>query len=272
MISAGFDIGTRFIKACIIEGTEILGFAMSEVDREMGKLIKGVYKKALEISCVSKSNVKKILATGYGSTLVRYTGSTLPVAPCIARAVNTINKNIRIVVDVGGLFINIISIDEHGFITDSFTNDRCAAGSGKFLEMVSEAVDVPFMSISDCALSSNNPYGINSSCAVFAESEIISQVNSGRDGCDIMAGVLTSIATRAVTLLGRTDMPGDIALCGGISKIPAFSIIFQRLIEKHVHVLPLDLQIIAAYGAALIAGGESFSRKRKNASIGAHKV
>jgi predicted CoA-substrate-specific enzyme activase len=263
MISAGFDIGTRYVKACIVDEARILGFAIGEADREMGRLIKGIYKKALEISGVTKRNVKKIMATGYGSTLVRYTGQTIPEAPCIARAVNTVNKNVRIVVDVGGLFINIICIDERGLIGDSFTNDRCAAGSGKFLEMVSEAVDVPFMSISDCALSSDNPYSISSSCAVFAESEIISQVNSGREGSDIVAGVLTSIAARAATLLGRIDLTGDIALCGGISKIPAFRIIFQRLIGKDVVMLPLDHQVITAYGAALLAGRGSLSRQRK---------
>ncbi|HOW80972.1 MAG TPA: acyl-CoA dehydratase activase [Spirochaetota bacterium] len=267
MIASGFDIGTRFVKVCIVEGRNVLGYSIEETGKDMRRIIKAAYKRALERSGVKKRAVERRMATGYGSELVRKADAVVPEAPCLARAVHALNPEIRLAVDVGGLFINVTGVGARGFVDGTLTNDKCAAGSGKFLEMVSETLSVPFDSISDMALRSNSPYAINSQCAVFAESEIISQVNGGRSGEDILAGVLKSIVLRAATLVERSDASGMVALCGGISKIPAFRVLFERTIKSDAYIPPLDPQIIAAYGAALLAEGRAAVRNK--GSVGA---
>ncbi len=261
MITAGFDIGTRFVKVCVAKDESILGYAIEETGKDMRKIIRGAYKKALERSGVKKRSVERRMATGYGASLVKRANGTVPEAPCVARAVHVLDPEARLAVDVGGLFINVIGVNPRGFIDGALTNDKCAAGSGKFLEMVSETLSVPFQSISDMALKSNSPYSINSQCAVFAESEIISQINAGREGSDILAGVLKSIVLRAITLVERSDSSGRVALCGGISKLPAFRVMFERMIKDNTYLPTVDPQIIAAYGAALLAGGRGGQRK-----------
>lgn len=261
MITAGFDIGTRFVKVCVVDGQSVLGYAVEEAGKDMRKIIRNAYKKALERSGVKKRAVERRMSTGYGSALVKKADAAVPEAPCLARAMHALNPGVRLAVDVGGLFINVIGVNPKGFVDGALTNDKCAAGSGKFLEMVSETLSVPFKSISDLALRSNSPYAINSQCAVFAESEIISQVNGGRDGGDILAGVIKSIVTRAVTLIERSDSSGQVALCGGISRLPAFRVMFERMIKSDAYLPHMDPQIIAAYGAALLAEGRAALRK-----------
>ena len=257
MITAGFDIGTRFVKVCIVDGEIPLGFAIEEAGRDMRFIIRRAWKMALVRSGVKKRDVKRRVATGYGLGLVKRAEASVPEAPCLARAVHTIDPQIGLALDVGGLFINVVGVSARGFVDGVLTNDKCAAGSGKFLEMVSETLSVPFASISDMALASASPYTINSQCAVFAESEIISAVNGGREGSDIIAGVLKSIVSRAAALIERSDASGSVALCGGIATIPAFRVMFQDMIKNETRVLSMEPQLITAYGAALLAGGRA---------------
>ena len=163
------------------------------------------------------------------------------------------NNKIRTVIDIGGLFINIVTNDENGRLVDALSNDQCAAGSGKFLEMTSEATEIPLSAISSNFLTSRKPYTIKSSCAIFAESEMISRINEGHDGNDIMASVVYSIASRAVTLLEKINAPDDVTLIGGVSKIGGLELILQELSSRKISALPADPQIISALGAALLA-------------------
>lgn len=252
MITAGFDIGTRFAKVCIVDGHTILGFSTGMIGRNIDTILKTIYKKALDRSGIKKRSVKKIIATGFGSELVK-AKYTVTESSCLARAVYTLNPKIRTVIDIGGLFINIITIGRNGLSEDSITNDKCAAGSGKFLEMIADVVEIPFTAISEYAQKSTRPYEIASSCAVFAESEVIGQLNDGMNSYDILAGVINSIVSRTITLIEQTNTDGEIVLIGGISKIDIFKKKFEEQLSLNISSLPLDSQIVAAYGAALLA-------------------
>jgi predicted CoA-substrate-specific enzyme activase len=256
MITAGFDIGTRVIKACVVDNWKIAGWSKSTLDDRIDKVIKKTYVSALDKAGVKKSRVEKALATGYCSEMLK--GKIQPVteALCIARAAHFFDNKIRTVIDIGGLSINIITIDDNGHLQDTISNDRCAAGSGKFLEMVSEATEISMSSISSSVMTSGRPCSIKSNCAVFAESEVISRINAGHNGNDIIASVLYSIASRAVTLLEKISAPDDMALIGGVSKIGVLRSILEELVARKITALPADPQIISAFGAALIAQGK----------------
>jgi predicted CoA-substrate-specific enzyme activase len=256
MITAGFDIGTRVIKACIVDDGKIVGWSKSTLEDRIDKVIENAFSSALDKAGVKKGKVEKILATGYCSEMLK--GKIHPVseALCISKAAYLLDKKIRTVIDIGGLSINIITIDDNGHLKDTISNDRCAAGSGKFLEMVSEATEISMSSISSSVMASERPCSIKSNCAVFAESEVISRINAGHDGNDIVASVLYSIASRAVTLLEKISAPDDMVLIGGVSKIGVLRSILENLAARNIAELPADPQIISALGAALIAQGK----------------
>jgi (R)-2-hydroxyacyl-CoA dehydratese activating ATPase len=266
MLNAGVDVGTRFLKICIAEDGELLGYACNEMGGDFRGLYKKVLAEALEGAGLKKGarirpgSLKRIVATGYGAHLVKKASFSINDISCTARGVFAMDPGIRTVIDAGGLFLRIIEIDRNGFAGYSRVNEKCAAGSGRFLEMVSEAVEVPFESISDHALSSSSPFAVTNSCAVFAESDIISHVNAGRAAADILAGVIESIASKTVTLLESADAGDVIAVVGGLSRVRAYVDFLRKLSGRDMVTLPVDPRILAAYGAALIAPGKNAGR------------
>lgn len=262
MMTAGVDVGTRFIKVAVTDGENLRGYACAEMGRRFDAIIRSLLKEARSQAGVGRwGGIKKIIATGFGGHLVKKAAFTLSEAACTAKAVFLFDRGIRTVVDMGGLFITVSTLDQNGFLEATHVNERCAAGSGKFLETVAEAVGVPFDKISSLASFSTSPYTIASNCAVFAESEIISQVNAGMKSGDVLAGVIKSVASKAASLIDGAGAQDRIALIGGLSKIPAVRERLCELTGRHMLVLPVDGQSVAAFGAALIAQGKTTQRK-----------
>ena len=144
MITAGVDVGTRFLKVCLVEGTTPLGHSCYEMDRKFSGLYKKAIEEAIEMARafrglrIKKKMIKKTISTGYGSNLVKNAEYSLNEPVCIARGAFSLNSNIRTIVDAGGLFIRVATVDENGFLVDDYVNEKCAAGSGKFLEMIAD--------------------------------------------------------------------------------------------------------------------------------------
>jgi predicted CoA-substrate-specific enzyme activase len=252
VITLGYDIGTRFVKACIVEDTRIIGSSCIEIGNNFKQTLKSVKSEVIKKAGIHGFSIKNIVSTGFGTSLVKESHHTLGVASCIACAAYHLDREVRTIVDIGGLFINVISIDDNGNILDFYEVEKCAAGSGKFLETISAAIEIPLGSISDIALKSRNPYTMTSGCAVFAESEVISQVNTGAQKENILAGLISSIVSKTSAMLDRSDAKDKIVLTGGVSKFSAFKVFLERELKKEVFYLPLDAQLAAAYGAALI--------------------
>jgi (R)-2-hydroxyacyl-CoA dehydratese activating ATPase len=253
MITAGFDIGTRFIKVCLVKNSSIISYEINEPHKNISEVIKETYLSAVKKAKINRKKINKKIATGYGSNLVKKCDFTLPEFPCLARAAFILDREIRTVIDIGNLFINVTTIDQNGHLDDSVSNPKCAAGSGKFLEIISEALEIPFNQISNNITDVTKCYNITSSCAVFAESEIISQINLGVNSNDILAGVIKSIVLKTSSLLDEINAMEKIALVGGVSSISEFKNFFESITKKKTVIIPINPQIVAAYGAALIA-------------------
>lgn len=254
MITAGIDVGTRFVKSCVTDGNRVLGTDCREVGRDIDGIIRESYRTARAKASVRRWQVKRVLATGDGYDLVKMADGDMTEAACVARAVHALDPEVRTVIDVGALFIRVMSINEKGGVVESVHNELCAAGSGKFLEVVAGSLEIPFWKISEHVRGAANPYKISSSCAVFAESEIISQVNAGINADDLLAGVVGSVASKVVTLMGKVTGEEEYALIGGVSRIPAFEDVLKQRTDRRFTRLPMDVQAVAAYGAALFAG------------------
>jgi len=261
MITAGFDIGTRAFKICLVEDSRLLASACWLADRDLGRSVGRCYKQMLAGLGLRSRQVRKVIATGYGADLVAAAAYELSEPACLARAAYEMDAGVTALIDIGALFIRVVKVDENGFLEDSDVNEPCAAGSGKFLELVADALDVPFEDISAIARRSTEPYTITSTCAVFAESEIISQINAGVASEDILAGALDALTKKVLALLGKAGDIGDrLMLSGGVAKIPALrEKLAEALGEDLVQPL-VDPQLMPAYGAALLAQGRARRR------------
>jgi len=261
MITAGIDVGTRFLKVSIVDGTVLIGSAVVEMRGAFKKTSCSALEEAVAAAGIKKRDIKKIIATGYGGHLVKKAAYTLKDSACIARGAWLQDRRIKTVIDAGGLFIKVVTIDESGFLEQSYENEKCAAGSGRFLEMIAESIDIPFSDISQFAAKSMNPYVSTNTCAVFAESDIITQINMGRHGGDIIAGVINSIAAKTATLVQGAAAEGPIAITGGLAKVRHYRDELIKRLDHEVIGCPIDPQVLPSYGAALLAQGAEVNRR-----------
>ncbi len=253
MITAGFDIGTRFIKICLVQDATILAFEKSHVQRNISEIIRQTYKKALKQAGIYRFRVKRAIATGYGAAVVKRQARVLPDYPCIARAAYQLNPDIRTVIEIGAHFTRGILLNDQGKFVSGHCNTGCASGSGRFLEILSNALSISFQDISDHALNVQDPGEITNTCVVFAESELISLVNSGKQVQDIAARAVFSIAQKTASLIDSMEASDPLAISGGVSKLQAFHKILSKNTQRNILRFDCDPQLLGAYGAALIA-------------------
>ena len=159
-------------------------------------------------------------------------------------------KKKSLIIDVGGQDTKVVEVNENGEIIDFLMNDKCAAGTGRFLEMMSNVFGMDLEKFSYLALQSKKPIKINSTCSVFAESEVVSLITSNTPKEDIAAGLFYSIASRIVTMIRQFSYNDLILFCGGGANIPALKIYIEKIIEREIIVLP-NPQFVVAFGAAL---------------------
>ena len=253
MYTLGYDIGTRFVKLCLASDGILQDYEITSPGRDIGSSIRDARKKLLTRAGLHSYNIKNSAVTGFGCGFVETIKSKTDLQKCLAKAVYSVDSSARTVIDTGGLFINVVCLGNGGRITDSAENEKCAAGSGRFLETISKALEIPFNMISECVLSAENPLQITSNCSVFAESEVISRVNQGERAADILNGLLHSQVSKIETMLRILNGSGPVAMTGGVAGIKAFRDIFHEKTGMNGIELPFDPGITAAYGAALIA-------------------
>ncbi len=253
MITAGLDIGTRYAKAVILGDDGVLGTQINLVDDTVQKVSKKILKRALKKAGESKRRLSGMAITGYGRKGVKLTKQGFPGSLCIAKGIHYMNSNIRIVLDVGGLITQVVQIGEDGSVNDYLENEKCASGSGRFLELVAEALEVDIDRIGPLSLDSGQPLPLSSQCVVFAESEVINHVNAGEEPADILAGLHRSIAERVASLAKKLSFTPPVALVGGVAKNTGVVHFLEDTLESSLQPLTQDPQIVAALGAALLA-------------------
>ncbi len=253
MITAGLDIGTRFAKAVIVGDEGVVGTQISLVDDTVQKVSKKILKKALKKAGESRRRLSGLAITGYGRKGVKLTKQGYPASLCIAKGVHYLNPGIRVAFDVGGLITQVIQIGEDGSVNDYLENEKCASGSGRFLELVAEALEVDIDRIGPLSLDSDQSLPLSSQCVVFAESEVINHVNAGEEPADILAGLHRSIAERVASLAKKLSFIPPVALVGGVAKNIGVVHFLEDTLEEPLQPLHQDPQIVAALGAALLA-------------------
>ncbi|MBW2702799.1 MAG: hypothetical protein JRF33_18410 [Deltaproteobacteria bacterium] len=256
MICVGVDVGTRFIKTCLLNGGQLIADDCVRMGLRFDGIVKDSLDKVLRSAGISRRKIEKTAATGYGARHVKKVDLCLPSSACVAAGAHALMPEVRSVVDVGGLFISVASLDAAGRVQETALVEKCATGSGRLLEVVTEALGLSFEQIQSELQKSKDPLPMANQCAVFAESNVISMINQGQKPADVVAGVLVSIAQKSATLLRGLRAPLPYAVTGGVSALPAFVEMLSLELDKQVSTFPLGSRLLGAYGAAVLAGAE----------------
>ena len=246
----GIDIGSTCAKTVVMnENKEIVLEFVQPTGWSSVDTAEEIRKKLVENDADPAENV--CVATGYGRVSVPYADKMITEITCHAMGAVWIfdNKDMTII-DIGGQDTKIICV-EQGFVKDFMMNDKCSAGTGKFLEIMANRLGVTIEELFELA-SQGNAVPISSLCTVFAESEVISMIGEGRSREDIAAGVVHSVAEKVAQLARRKQLPGTVILTGGLSECPYFAEILSEKLECNVSAMR-EGRYAGALGAALLA-------------------
>lgn len=244
----GIDIGSTAAKV-VVRGEEELEFVLPT--GWSGKETAGIIKERLRASGVDvESDRSKVVATGYGRVAVDYADKVITEITCHGRGGRELGGDGCAVIDVGGQDTKLILLSK-GMVHDFLMNDKCSAGTGKFLEIMANRLGVTLEELFDLA-AEGEVLPISSLCTVFAESEIISYIGEGKARRDIAAGVVDSVAVKVAQLALRKDLPDQIILTGGLSSSIYFADCLSRKIGKTVQTTAYG-KYAGALGAALLA-------------------
>jgi len=251
-IVAGIDIGSRAAKAVLLKDGKIISSVIGDTLPDSVMTSTATMSNLLKDTGLKVENIDYIVATGYGRVLVPFAKENVSEISCHAHGINWYFPSVRTVLDMGGQDCKAISCDGQGRVTKFVMNDKCAGGTGRFLEMIAEVLGVPLAESGKLAVQSKNPVPFNTVCAVFAKSEAMAYRRKGVDKSDILAGLNDAIAQRSLNLLKRVGIQKDFSITGGIAKNKGM---VAKLTEK-VGLEPLlcpDPQLAGALGAALYA-------------------
>lgn len=248
MYSIGIDAGSTYTKGVLFDGKSVVKKLIIQTGSSPKTTSKEVYKYLIE--GIDKSEIKKVVGTGYGRVSMDFIDKKVTEITCHAKGVFFLNPNIRTILDIGGQDIKVININESGNVENFLMNDKCAAGTGKFLEITSNKLDSDIYNIDELAKDAE-PENISSMCTVFAESEIVSLLARDIPKEKIAAGIIKSISNKGVSLLNKAEIKEELAFTGGLARISELVKMLEKDLNKNIFI-PRDSQIMGALGAAII--------------------
>lgn len=252
MIKAGVDIGSVTTKCVIVKEGVILGKALTKTSFDTERTADNILQKAIEEAEIKRDAVSVVISTGYGRRQFKGADKIITEISAVAKGGYILGGKIRcLVLDVGGQDTKVVEVDDKGEVVDFLMNDKCAAGTGRFLEMMADVLETNINGFSALAMSSKTPVKINSTCSVFAESEVVSLITSSTPKEDIAAGLFNAIASRIANMVRQFSHTDKIFFCGGGAKIPALKYSLEKILEREIILLP-EPQFVVAYGAAMM--------------------
>jgi len=253
MIFAGIDAGSRAIKAVLFDNacSRVVASGVADQGVEQERLATELFEKLLYEAGLVRSQIGGVVATGYGRNAIRFADTTITEITCHARGVHHLAPDARTIIEIGGQDSKVIALEDRGRVRDFAMNDRCASGTGRFLEMVASRLNMDWDRLSALALQSRTPAQISNVCAVFAETEIIGLLAGGKPLPDVVAGVQNAVATRVGTLAGRVVM-APVYFTGGVALQAGMTRALEAVLSRPVRVVPQP-QFTGALGAAVLA-------------------
>ncbi len=251
--AAGVDVGSTQTKAVIInEKRQIAGRSLIDTGANLVHAAENAHAGALEDAGLREVEVEYVVGTGYGRYRVTFGNTQITEISCHGRGAVHMFPGTRTVVDMGGQDTKAIRVGASGEIIDFCMNDKCAAGTGRFLGAAAAALEIPLGELGARALLFHKPVRISTTCTVFAESEVLSWLGKGKKIEDILWGVHQSIASRSAGLLRRVGLENEITFTGGVTRNIAMIRALEEKLERRLNVSE-DSHYIGALGAALFA-------------------
>lgn len=263
----GIDIGAVSAKAVIISNGALIAHAVLETGASAEQVADALVRGVLQSSGISFASITGVVATGYGRVAVSFADKKVTEITCHARGVHHCVPGARTVIDIGGQDSKAMRVDGQGRVTDFVMNDKCAAGTGRFLEVMARALGVPLDDLGSLSLTSANPCRMSSVCTVFAESEVVSLRAEGRTREDIAAGIHRAIASRIAAMIAQMGCEEALVLTGGVALNRGVVKALGEALELTITV-PERPQLTGALGAALLAGELSGCRGQERLQEG----
>ncbi|HHU63809.1 MAG TPA: 3-hydroxyacyl-ACP dehydratase [Clostridiales bacterium] len=249
----GIDSGSLSTNVVILDGQRnILAYSIVPTGAKTVDSATEAFENALARANLTRSDISYIVSTGYGRIGIPFSDKRVTEITCHGRGAHFLNNSVRTIIDIGGQDSKIIRINNKGDVVDFVMNDKCSAGTGRFLEVMAKTLGLSLEDMSKEAANSKEELTITSMCTVFAESEVISLIAKNKDKADIIKGLNKSIAGRTLSLLERIGRKKHYMMTGGVAKNSGVVQALEEKIGEKIFV-PEEPQIIGALGAALIA-------------------
>jgi len=253
MIVAGCDVGSLSAKAVVMrdgwmEASHVIRSKTHPRDSAR-EVMEGVLKKA----GLSPDSIEYSIGTGYGRNSIESAHAVESEIACHAKGAWKLINEAGMVIDIGGQDAKAVRFDMQGNVVRYAYNDKCASGTGRFLEIMAEALGVGLEDMGEIASRSERPVALSNQCVVFVETEIISLINEGREVSDIVRGLHLALAHRVASLARGIELSGCVTMSGGVAKNPGMFSALEQALNVKIRPLQIDPQIVGALGAAVIA-------------------
>jgi len=249
MIVAGIDVGGKNLHIILKKEGQILEKASGPAGIKKAEAVEQLYDEILKKAGITRNDVGRVMATGSSAKRVAFADGSIPDAAADARGVNKLVPSARTVIDVGAEEGRAIKISPEGKVLDFAINDKCAAGTGTFVEAMSRALEVSVNEMSKIALQSTQTLSTNAQCAVFGESEVVSLIHQKTPKPDIARAVMNAIAGRVASVARIVGLEKDVVMVGGMAKNAGFVDSLKKSIDMNI-IVPEDPDFVGALGAA----------------------
>lgn len=247
----GMDIGSRTIKAVVWDGNAVAACRVTDSTANSVLQAQKVYEEVLETSGISPGEIRCTVSTGYGRDLFGRADRQITEITCHAAGIAHLLPRAKTVIDIGGQDSKVIRLEENKVI-DFIMNDRCAAGTGRFLEVLERIFELTPENMFRLLENSASPCEISALCVVFAESEIVGHLASGKSPADVLAGALKSLALRTAAMARKVGLEAPVAFTGGVARNRALVSMLEKELAQPL-LIPENPSISGALGAALLA-------------------
>lgn len=255
MYTMGVDIGSTASKGVILkDGKDIIASSTISVGTGTSgpdRVVSNIFEK----SQLSKNDIKRVVVTGYGRMNFNYADKQISELSCHAKGAYSIFPDARTIIDIGGQDAKVLKLNSKGRLVNFVMNDKCAAGTGRFLDVMANVLEVKTSELADLADKSQSEVEISSTCTVFAESEVISRLSEGNKPEDVAAGIHRSIARRVSSLAKRIGIEKEVIMTGGVAQNRSVVGFMEKEIGFPIKISKYA-QIIGALGAAIYAWEE----------------
>ena len=251
MYTLGIDSGSTSTNAVILdENKNIRAFSVLRTGAKSSQSANAILSDVLSKAALSREDISLIVSTGYGRVSIPFADKNVTEISCHGKGAHFLFPDVHTILDIGGQDSKAIRLNENGDVVDFVMNDKCAAGTGRFLEMMARSLEISIDELGPVSLRSKEDIEISSMCSVFAESEVISLIAQNKEISDIAHGIHRAIAGKAMSLLKKVGLNAGFMMTGGVAKNPGVVAVLEKQLGEKINIYE-EPEIVGALGAAL---------------------